>query len=78
MVHWIIYLGTIGVCIVEIVCIVETKSLYSTGECPNVTVSYKQKRIFFNAKFDEVCPKIDTFDLFSVSKIPKNFWPLPS
>ena len=26
-----------------------------TGEYPNVTVCYKQKMTFFNAKFDQIC-----------------------
>ena len=32
-----------------------------TGECPNVTVRYKQERTFFNPKFDQICPKIAKF-----------------
>ena len=31
-----------------------------TGECPNVTVCYKQKMTFFNTKFYQICPKIAT------------------
>ena len=34
-----------------------------TGECPNVTLCYKQKRTFFNAKFDQI-REIDTFRPF--------------
>ena len=33
-----------------------------TGECTNVTMYYyKQKMTFFNAKFDQICPKIAAF-----------------
>ena len=44
------------------------------GECPNVTVFQTEKGLF-NAKFDQICPKIATFDLFSPFKIPpkKNY-----
>ena len=35
-----------------------------TGECPIVTLYYKQTRSFFNAKFDQIRSKISLFDLF--------------
>ena len=35
-----------------------------TGECPNVTLCYKLRRIFFTPKFDQIRPKIATFRLF--------------
>ena len=51
--------------------IVNQSLIYITlsGECPNVTVRYKQKRTFFNPKFDQICPKIATFPPFSDPKL---------
>ena len=52
-----------------------TGIVYLTGELPKVTMRYKQKRTFFNPKFDQICPKIATFFPFFNPKYPKNVFP---
>ena len=47
-----------------------------TGECPNVTVRYKQKSTFYNPKLD-ICPKTGKFLDFYKPKYPKNVWAFP-
>ena len=49
-----------------------------TGVYSNVTVYYKQKMTFFNAKFDQICPKISAFLPFAASKMLIYFLALPS
>ena len=49
-----------------------------TGECPNVTVCYKQKITFFTRNSTKFVRKLSLFAHFAASIMLKNFWPLPS